>query len=214
MLVCSVSTFVVIAIETTTWALNCKCIVFCTFFGDLFNKMLNTLHSWQLASLLMGVHRWSEMQDCLACWKPFSCQVTYLHNGFAVSHSKSQSQTMCFKTRQLVSDATLRKTIQASMCLSIAGVLHVCTYPAWRCSADQGWRPHPHGWYCATWRVALTCGCIHCSIETEVHCKQCMFGISDNFPRGAKAGDFCRHNVDLPQLTIGIISIWLCASSW
>lgn len=38
MLVCSVSTFVVIAIETTTWALNCKCIVFCTFFGDLFDK--------------------------------------------------------------------------------------------------------------------------------------------------------------------------------
>lgn len=161
----------------------------------------------------MGVHRWSEMQDCLACWKPFSCQVTYLHNGFAVSHNKSQSQTMCFKTRQLVSDATLRKTIQASMCLSIAGVLQVCTYPAWRRSADQGWRRHPHGWYCATWRVALTCGCIHCSIETEVHCKQCMFGISDSFPRGAKAGDFCRHNVDLPRLTIGIISIWLSASS-
>ena len=95
--------------------------------------------------------------------------VTYLHNGFAVSHSRSQSQTMCLKTRQLVSDATLKRTMQASMCLLIAGVLQVCTYQAWRRSIDQGWRRHPHGWYCATWHVALICGSwyVQCIIQNR-----------------------------------------------
>ena len=114
------------------------------------------------------------------CVPSIRLSVSHLHNGWAVSHSKSRNQTMCLKTRQLVPDATLKRTIQASMYLLIARVLQVCTYPAWRCSVDQSWRRHPHGWYCGTWRVALICGCILCSIETEVHCKQCnCIGLAD-----------------------------------
>lgn len=115
--------------------------------------------------------------NVLQGWKHLSWKRTcsYLHNGFAMSHTRSQNQTMCLKIWQLVSDATLKRTIQASMCLSIAGVLRVCTYQAWRRPVDQGWRRHPHGWYCATWRVALICGSLYASSKTEIHCKQCNY---------------------------------------
>ena len=108
--------------------------------------------------MCLKAENFSDKSHILAQWL---CSVTQL---VSESDNVSQNKTACVW-------CNLKMTIQTSMCLLMAGVLQVCTYPAWRRSVDQGWRRHC--WYCATWRVALTCGCIHCSIETEVHCKQC-----------------------------------------
>ena len=65
--------------------------------------------------------------------------VTYLHNGFAVSPSASQSQTMCLKTKQLVSDATLKEQFRLACAFRLLEIYRFAHTSLTR-SVNQGWR--------------------------------------------------------------------------
>ena len=104
--------------------------------------------SWRDAKYIAFFHGWQfcrcgfidgpkcdclALIQCVARLKTFVLKIHLLHNRTMAlqCHPVRLRVRQCvsnFKTKQLVSDATLKRTIQASMCLSIAGVLQVCTY--------------------------------------------------------------------------------------